>query len=528
MSAQARMILATQWRMLMNFYRRHGTASFIFATLISILWYTGFVVIALAAAVYLADPKLVQTVRSGIGTGFFFAFFYWQSMPLMLASTGRLLDTKKLRAYPVADGDLFKIELLLRTVLFAEMPIVMLGVAVGLLRNPTLPKWCALAPLLFTIFNIALGAGIKDLVLRLLSRKGIREVFLLVVVLFAALPSFLAQRGLPGGLKQWMSTLNIDVLPWIAAGHASTAERGWLPWAILIPLTLLAWLFSRWQFERSLQFDSDAARATEATDRGSKLDRLFGWPNRVFPDPLGALVEKELRFLSRVSRFRIVFFMGFSFGLLIWLPMAMRGQGGWMATNFLTVVAAYSLLLLSEVCFYNCFGFDRAAVQFYFVVPVRSTTVLIAKNIAASFFVIAEITVVTIACAVLRMPVTLPKIAEAACVSIVVTLFLLTIGNIGSTRSPRAQNPNDGWRRSSSKMALLALAAYPLILLPVFLSYLARWAFREESAFFATIACAIFIAACFYWVSISTAADTMEKQRDEFLTLLTQSDSPVV
>ena len=35
-----------------------------------------------------------------------------------------------------------------------------------------------------------------------------------------------------------------------------------------------------------------------------------------------AQLEKELRFLSRAPRFRLVFMMGFSFGLLIWAPMA--------------------------------------------------------------------------------------------------------------------------------------------------------------------------------------------------------------
>ena len=41
-----------------------------------------------------------------------------------------------------------------------------------------------------------------------------------------------------------------------------------------------------------------------------------------------------------------------------------------LGNNYLTVVSVYSLLLLSEVCFWNSFGFDRSAAQIYFLAPV--------------------------------------------------------------------------------------------------------------------------------------------------------------
>ena len=68
-------------------------------------------------------------------------------------------------------------------------------------------------------------------------------------------------------------------------------------------------------------------------------------------DPLGALIEKEVRFLSRSPRFRLVFLMGFTFGLLIWLPVALGRQGvsqSFLSGNYLTVVSVYSLLLLER------------------------------------------------------------------------------------------------------------------------------------------------------------------------------------
>ena len=49
--------------------------------------------------------------------------------------------------------------------------------------------------------------------------------------------------------------------------------------------------------------------------------------------------------------------MGFSFGLLIWLPLAFRGgqeSDGFFAQNYLTIVSAYALMLLGEVSIPEC------------------------------------------------------------------------------------------------------------------------------------------------------------------------------
>ncbi|MCX6592607.1 MAG: hypothetical protein NTZ56_13880 [Acidobacteria bacterium] len=536
-NSQARAILATQWRMLINFYRRHGRVAFILSGIFSAVWYLGFAALAVFAAVFLADSSSLTLARKALGPILFLVFLYWQGMPLLMASMGGMLDLKKLRVYPIAEARLYRLEILLRSTLFLEMPIVMLGATIGLLLNPGLPKWCALAPVLYTVFNLTLGAGLRDLLMRALAHKKVREVGLIVVVLLAAAPSFLASRGgdktreFGKQLALWTSG---PWWPWKAAGSAALAEDGAGPWLWLIGFALIGWAFGRWQFNRSLYFDGDAERSKEKREVSSRYEWMTNWPSRIFPDPLGALVEKEIRFLSRITRFRVVFFMGFSFGLLIWLPLASgfgpgASSGGWMTQNFLSVVAVYALMLLSEVCFYNAFGFDRSATQMYYLVPVPPATILKAKNIAASFFVVAEISLVAAACTILRMPVTAQKLGEAACVCALFTLFLLGIGNLGSTRAPRAMNPNEGWKRSAgAKVAMFALLVYPLISMLVGLAYLSRYAFSREEAFYVVIGVGLFIATCFYKVALDSAVETMSRDREKILTLLAQTDTPVL
>lgn len=527
MSSQAWAILRTQWLVWLNFYRKQGATAYVLSLLFSLFWYAAFVFIAIVLADRMADPAALKMGSSLVAVGLLATFVYWQGMPLLMASIGAMLDFKKLKVYPVRDGDLYRIELLLRTAMFIDMPVLMAGLAIGLARNPALPIWCGLVPVLYSILNITFGAGLRDLMIRTMARKRMREAFLLIIVLFAALPSFLASRGLPEPVKIFWAQIPLEYTPWGSAAMAALGERGAAPWLALIAFTLLAWRFGLWQFRRNLNFDADAQKSSDAATSKGVLDRLLGWPSVILPDPLGVMLEKELKFLSRVSRFRVVFIMGFTFGLLIWLPLSGR-SGGWLSSNFLTIVMSYALLLLSEVTFYNAFGFDRTAAQLYFLTPVTTAGVLIAKNLAAVFFVLAEIALVTIACLALKMPVTIEKTLESAAVCLLVLLCMLGIGNLASTRSPRASNPNDTWRKSgANKTALLALAAYPLIGIPVSLAYMARWAFQSQTAFYAAMGAGVFVAACFYGVALHSSVETLTKGREKFLGTLSAGEAPV-
>ena len=77
--------------------------------------------------------------------GLLLVFLYWQVVPLLMAATGASLDLRKLQAYPIPVSQLFSIEVMLRVTAAIEMLLVLLGIAAGILLNPRLPKWCALA-----------------------------------------------------------------------------------------------------------------------------------------------------------------------------------------------------------------------------------------------------------------------------------------------------------------------------------------------------------------------------------------------
>jgi ABC-2 type transport system permease protein len=248
----------------------------------------------------------------------------------------------------------------------------------------------------------------------------------------------------------------------------------------------------------------------------------------IFRDPMAALVEKELRFLSRAPRFRLVFVMGFSFGLLIWIPVILNSRGGFMARNYLVVVSGYALLLLGDVCFWNNFGFDRSAAQVYLGAPVRFQAVLIAKNMAALFFVLLEVVAIALACAIIRMPFSAVRFLEALAVIAVLSLYLMGGGNLTSTYPTRASNPAKTTKSgAAAKSQLLLMFLYPVAAAPVALAYAARWSFRSEAAFFAALAVTGAIGFIFYRVALDSAVSAALQRREQFVTALSQGEGPI-
>ena len=152
--------------------------------------------------------------------GLLLIFLYWQVVPLLMAATGASLDMRKLKAYPIPVRQLFAIEVLLRVTAAIEMFLVLLGAMIGILLNPRLPALGALAILPYMVFNLLLAVGVRDLVVRLLARKRIREFAFLTLVLGAASLQFLLARdALSGGLRVVAKGDVLKVWPWTAAAN---------------------------------------------------------------------------------------------------------------------------------------------------------------------------------------------------------------------------------------------------------------------------------------------------------------------
>jgi len=525
-------IFWAQWRTLYHFYPRRGVA---WSAIVGFIWYGLWTGAAIVMLRVFSNPSQIPVIRIALPGGLLLMFLYWQVVPLMLATTGSSLDLRKLRAYPIPDSQLFSIEVLLRVTAGIEMVLVLIGITIGALLNPALPKWSLLATGVYITFNLIIAVGLRDMMARLLARKRIRELVFFLLILGAALPQLvLARQGMVSPqLRLLITRDNWQGWPWAAASNLILGIRLAPSLAVLCAWTLGALVFSRWQFSRTLAFDSDAANA-----RGSKSGGRSWWiewfyclPSTLLKDPLGALIEKEFRFLVRSPRFRLVFLMGFTFGLVIWLPMVFVPHGPlgeFFVRNYLTVVCVYSLMLMSEVCFWNAFGFDRSAAQFYFLAPVSFTRVMAGKNLTALFFMLIEIAMVTTVCILLRMPLDARRFAEAYSVAAVVMIFLFSAGNLLSIRQARGVNPANSFRTGAAGQQQATLfAVYPVTFAPILLAYLARYAFGSQAALFVVLAIDAIGGLIVYRVALDSAVQTAERTREAMIAALSAGDGPI-
>ncbi len=534
MPAQVLAIVSAQWKSLMRFRRDEGAARRLVPLIPMLLWYGTWLALALAAFSFTSDPGHAGTLRNLLPAALMFLLVYWQATPLLTASLGATLDLRKLLVFPVPNRYLFGIEVLLRLTTSVEVLLLLTGGCAGLSVNPAF-RFPA-APLVyvpFVVMNLCVAAGLRNQLERWLARKRVRELLVLGLVLLAALPQLLLVTGVPAPMARLIVSPPARYWPWTAAARLAVGDGILINGAILAAWTIAAYVFGRWQFERSLRFD--AAAAESAGRRGASssgwLDAVCRLVTRWFRDPMAAVMEKELRSLTRTPRFRLVFLMGFTFGVLVFLPVTSgslrRGLHG-VPEDSLVMVGAYALLLLGDVAFWNVFGFDRAAAQAYFLLPVPISRVIAGKNLAAGVFVILEMTAITLVWTLIRMPVSWEKVLEAYAVTLTLTLYLLGAGNMSSVYYPRPISPERSTGAGSAgRIRMLLLLIYPAAALPVVLAYGARFAFDSTPAFWGVLAFAAAVGSTVYWIGLDTAVERAQADRDRLISTLSEGQGPV-
>ena len=530
-------ILWAQWRSMRSVSGRSALSS-----ITGLIFYGFWLLAAYGVQAFLANPENREYFPAVIPPALLVLILYWQFAPVVTATLGASLDLKKLLVYPIAHEHLFFIEVLLRITTCIEMLLILMGIMIGILRNPevggivSFPRVAA-AALLFAAANLLLSAGIRSLIERTMLHKRMRTFTMFLAVAFSVIPQYLLRSG-HMNLDRFKNMLSPSLLlPWNAAAqiflNRTSVHNVAQSLLILLTFTAIAYAFGRWQFAAGLRFDGESStvRPKDPKARAGILQRILRFPAGFFPDPIAAIIEKEMLSLSRMAPFRMIFLTGSALGILLWLPRMMTKGGpppGFMTENILAFASAYGILMLGQVTYFNCFGFDRSAVQAWFSLPVPIVRTLIAKNIASAFFIIAELGLTVLVTSVLRVPLTPLKSAESLCVSVITALYLVSFGNITSVRFPRMLNPDKVNQGGSSKaINLMLLPVLPLILSPVAIAYWARSVFDSESIFFALLALAALVGAVLYWIAIESATSTISLRRELILTELSRGDGPV-
>lgn len=510
--------------------RRAGA---VFSAVTGLLFYGFWTLLGIMVLAFFSDPGRVPYFEAVLSTGLLFAMLYWQLAPVISAGFGASLDLRKLQVYPIAHEKLFAVEVLLRVANGAEMLIILTGATAGMMRNPVNSPSAKLLVLcgaiLFAATNILLSAGMRLWIEQLFSGKRLREAAWALFVALLLAPRLLFYFRVRQGTLLRLAPSQM-AWPWGAISHIMLHENAGIAALLSLLYLALAFWFSRRCFERSFRRDgSSPLRKPEQSAQVAGIrEVVYRLPSRILSDPLGALVEKELRTLFRIPRFRMAYAMSGLFGLIIWLPM-MRNSGGVNSGSgeyALPVMAVYGLLMLGPISYWNAFGFDRSAVQGYFSWPIRFRDALVAKNVTMALLLVPEVVVIAVVGRAFRLPVTPGKCAETVAVVLIASLYWFALGNISSVRIPRAMDP-DRMNQMANKMQALTFWVTPLLLLPIVLAYWARHVFGSEVVFAGVLLVAAIVGGIFYHVGLDSAVNAAAQKRESMLLELSRADGPL-
>jgi ABC-2 type transport system permease protein len=529
------MIGAILWAQFLSMRLRKGGAArgtAVFSVITGLIFYGVFAFFGWALMLVFSSPDFSAQFVQLLSGVLLIMMLYWQLAPVISASFGASIDLRKLMAYPIPRNKLFLVEVLLRTMTSFDMLVVICGICIGLLRNRL--YGAAAAPyvisgaLAFIAMNVLLSAGIRSLLERFFLRTRFKEVFFVILVLIGITPQLLILANVKKPASLLRFAPSHVVWPWATMARLMLHEG-----VALSALAAALWVgaalvFSRRQFERSLHFDGTTVRRKEreaAPDSFS--ERIFRLPSRFLGDPIAALMEKEMRTLSRIARFRMAYGMSCFFGVLVFTPMLRRQHPGSPFLEYaLPLMAVYGLLMLGQVTYWNSLGFDRSAVQGYFCWPVRFRDALIAKNLTVMVMLVPQLILVSMVARAFHIPSSPAKILETFVVVSIAALFWFGLGNIMSVRMPRAMDP-DKMNQMSNKLQAMTIFAAPFVLLPVVLAYWARSVFSNELVFAGILAIAAILGAIFYGVGLDSAVNSANENRESMLTELSRADGPI-
>jgi hypothetical protein len=135
---------------------------------------------------------------------------------------------------------------------------------------------------------------------------------------------------------------------------------------------------------------------------------------------------------------------------------------------------------------------------------------------------------VSLFCALLRMPVTLSSVSEALAVTLVFATFLLSFGNMLSTRYPRAVDPSQSWRSGSvGRSQAFLLFLYPAAAAPIALAFGAEFAFESRTAFYGVLLLDLLIGLIIYAIALESSVHTAEESKEYMVMTLSKSEGPV-
>jgi ABC-2 type transport system permease protein len=332
----------------------------------------------------------------------------WQLAPVVLASFQEPVDLTLLLRFPVSFGS-YALDYLVFGLFDASSILggfCLVGICAGMVwARPELAGWAAVMAILFAAFNVLLTRMVFAWLDRWLAQRKTREVlgmvFLFLILGAQALnPALYAKHGQPS--RQTLTAMlhaaheanRVQRVspPGLASLVIGEAQHGHetLAVASLGGLALYALAAGSLLCVR-LRAQYRGESMGEAPQRAAKAEAA-GRPGFDLSGPMGAVVEKELRYLARSGV--MLYSLVAPLVMLFILGRGGNGTGpGFGARYALPIGITYGFLGLTRLV-YNSLGGEGAGIQLYFMSPTPMRTVMLAKNVVHLVLFAVELAIV--------------------------------------------------------------------------------------------------------------------------------------
>ena len=518
-----------RWRIFVNgMFRkrpksRRQIAGLVFGILLRLMVWPMLALIVVgpvAGSGFLAWMAISEGHRKSLAPLLLGILLLWQFVSingLSIAAAMPSFDPASLVRFPLRFGRYFVLRSLLGLLTPSTIVgcLALLAAAVGIgIASPPLALPALLVLAVYALMNVYLTRMIGAWMERWLANRRFREIFSMLMALFAVSIQFLnLQRSathVPGVRSSWLMTVlhsSGSYLDWLPPGFAAQAIllvkhplAALSQFAALLASTaLFAAVFS---IRLKKQFLGEYL--SEGTSRRAKVQSP---PRARVPEPepitqsvaaasstlLSPIVAACLRKDWLILRSNGTQLIGLLTPLLFVVIFSMNRAFSAISSRYFLPAAMAYVLIGPLGSLYNVFGADGRGVQVYLFAPVRMRDVVVAKNLMSLALIVAEVVLAwTIICVLARATIPVSVQISTAFWTVFVVAMNLAIGTVRSIQAPRYFVPGQTRQlraaapanRTSALLVLAVLFGSMLLQIPVAFAsnylkqpWLAAWVF---------------------------------------------------
>ncbi|MDQ2974863.1 MAG: hypothetical protein M3R69_05555 [Acidobacteriota bacterium] len=467
---------------------------------------------------------------------FTMSYLLWATLPLSIGAS-RQFDPGNLLLYPISLRKLFAVDFVSEVVslqsVFAIPAIIAIGIGAGLASGKIARG--LLVALVAAALGIALSKWVSTSVGSLIRRKRTRgETLLALIGVLAGLGGALIGQIAPVLFRHAGSVSGLRWTPPGAIAFALThglVGESTAPYmlglAVASAYIILLIAITYWLARRAILGGGKKRQVRPKITSTLPGEDYFGWEIPLLSPGVGAIFEKELRYVMRNAQLRMMTLMPL---VLIAIRLMNRRhfdpegiQGSAYAADFFkygeglmaTTGILYVFLILSGL-FCNQFAFEHGGMRTLILSPIDRKNILLGKNLAISTVAVIFSAALLLVNQLVFRDLTLGALLFATLSFLTFVPLMSVLGNWFSVRFPKRMK--FGKRLNVSGVVglllipmIILLALVPLAAAAV--GYLAQSLLIE----YVTLAILAVLSAGFYLLAIRSQGDSLQQRELEIL-----------